>query len=191
MAYVLTVVPAAEPITMEEARLHLRVDLPDDDQLINALIGAARQHAEMVTQRQLITATWKLVLDGFQENPILLNKSPVQAVLSVKYLDMTGAQQILPISEYVVDTSTEPARIMPRFGKVWPIALPQIGSVEILFTAGYGDITAVPEGIKSWIKIRIGSLYENRSEIDIIPNGALVKMPFVDSLLDPFRVVVY
>lgn len=191
MAYSLVTPPAVEPVSTGEARTHLRVDMADDDQLINVLISAARQYAEMATQRQLVTATWKLVLDGFRDNPVLLNKSPVQSVVSVKYLDMTGTQQTLSASEYTVDTSTEPARIAPRFGKVWPIALPQIGSVEIIFTAGYGDAAAVPEGIKAWIKMRIGSLYQHREEVGVIASGRIDPLPFVDGLLDPFRVVSY
>lgn len=217
MPYVLVTPPASEPITLAEAKSHLRVDFTDDDALITALISAARQHAEMVTQRQLVTATWKLVLDSFPGrsmmaqpagapfslpgHAILLNKSPVQTVASIKYLDMGGAQQTMPATDYVVDTSCEPARITPVFGKIWPISLPQIGAIEILFTAGYGAPNnatpaiwapaQVPEGIKAWMKMRIGSLYANRAEIEIVQRAQLVEMPFVDGLLDPFRVVTY
>ena len=217
MPYVIVTPPASEPLTLAEAKSHLRVDFTDDDALINALISAARQHAEMVTQRQLVTATWKLVLDAFPgrsmtaqpagvpfslpAHAILLNKSPVQAVASIKYLDMGGVQQTMPTTDYVVDTSCEPARITPVFGKIWPISLPQIGAIEILFTAGYGtpnnatpavwSPVQVPEGIKAWMKMRIGSLYSNRAEVEIVQRAQLVAMPFVDGLLDPFRVVTY
>jgi len=57
--------PAGEPITLLEAKQHLRVDVDDDDALIGSLITAARQAAETRTGRQLMTARWKLVLDGF------------------------------------------------------------------------------------------------------------------------------
>jgi uncharacterized phiE125 gp8 family phage protein len=119
---------------------------------------------------------------------ILLNKSPVQSVTSIKYLDMSGVQQTMPPTDYVVDTSTEPARITPVFGKIWPISLPQIGSVEITFIAGY---SAVPEGIKSWIKLRVASLFENREEVALMNRGKVELLPYVDGLLDPYRVVTY
>lgn len=217
MPYVLVTPPAAEPVTLAEAKLHLRVDVADDDALITALISAARQHAEMITQRQLVTATWKLVMDAFPGNSqmgvpagrmfslpghaILLNKSPVQSVTSIKYLDMGGVQQTMPSTDYVVDTSTEPARITPVFGKIWPISLPQIGAVEITFTAGYGapngatppvwSPSTVPEGIKAWMKVRIGSLYQHREELAVIQAGKIEPLPFIDGLLDPYRVVIY
>jgi len=190
MAYQLLSTPVEEPISREEAKAHLRVDFSDDDALISALIGASRQYAEMRTCRQLITARWRLTLDSFPRS-IKLDKSPVASVTSIQYLDFAGIWQTMPTSDYVVDASTEPARITPVFGKIWPIPVPQIGSVRIEFVAGYGDASAVPEGIKQWMKLRIGSMYEHRAEIEIIQRAQMVEMPFVDSLLDPFRVVTF
>jgi uncharacterized phiE125 gp8 family phage protein len=217
MPYILLTPPAVEPVSLNEAKAHLRVDITDDDTLIGALISAARTHAEMVTQRQFVTATWKLVLDAFPgpslmgvpsgmpfsmpAHAIQLNKSPVQSVISVNYLDMGGTMQTMPPADYKVDISTEPARITPVFGKIWPVTLPQIGSVEITFTAGYGTLDnstppvwvpqQVPEGIKAWMKIRMATLYENREEIALMSRGKLEPLPYVDGLLDPFRIVSY
>ncbi len=180
--------PALEPVTLSEARLHLRVDTADDDPLIDALISAARLHAEMLTARQFLPARWRLVLDRFTPM-VLLNRSPVVSVISVRYLDMGGLWQIMPSTDYVVESSSEPARITPAFGKIWPPTLPQIGSVEILFDAGYADATKVPDGIKRWMLLRVGSLYQHREEMSVLPAGRIDPLPFVDSLLDPYRVV--
>ncbi|WP_035384489.1 phage head-tail connector protein [Ferriphaselus sp. R-1] len=180
--------PALEPVTLSEARLHLRVDTADDDPLIGALISAARVHAEMLTARQFLPARWRLVLDRFTPM-VLLNRSPVVSVVSVRYLDMGGLWQIMPPTDYVVESSSEPARITPAFGKIWPPTLPQIGSVEILFDAGYTDATKVPDGIKRWMLLRVGSLYQHREEMSVLPAGRIDPLPFVDSLLDPYRVV--
>ena len=197
--------PAEEPVSLAEAKLHVRVDITDDDALISALISAARQAAESLTGRQIVTARWKLVLDSFPGsslmgvpagqsfslpgNAILLPKCPVQSVVAIQYLDMGSNLQTMPQSDYVVDVACEPARLTPVFGKIWPISLPQIGAVWITFDAGYGPAASAPEGLKSWIKLRVDSLYSHRGETAVI-KGKLERLPFIDGLLDPYRVVL-
>ena len=46
----------------------------------------------------------------------------------------------------------------------------------------------VPEGIRNWILIRVGSLYENREEVAILNRGKVEELPFIDGLLDPYRI---
>jgi len=65
MSLTIVTPPAEEPVTLTEAKNHLRVDLSDDDSLISALIVAAREHAEAITRRAFITQTLKLSLDAF------------------------------------------------------------------------------------------------------------------------------
>lgn len=196
--------PAAEPVSLAEAKLHLRVDFDEDDALIQALISAARQAAEMLTQRQLVTARWRMVLDSFTgcglmgvpagqtftlpAHAILIPKSPLQSVVEICYLDMAGVSQVMPSDHYTVDKACEPGRITPVFGQIWPIALPQIGAVSVIFDAGYGSAADVPEGLKSWIKLRLGSLYAHREEVASMARGRIDPLPFVDGLLDPYKV---
>ena len=196
--------PAGEPVSLAEAKQHLRVDGGDDDLLIGSLITAARQAAETKTGRQLITARWKLVLDAFPGpslmqsatgtsfslpgHAILLAKCPVQSAVSIEYLDMNGTTQVMPASDYVLDAACEPARLTPAFGKTWPPTLPQMGAVSVTFDAGYGTASAVPEGLKSWIKLRVGSLYGHREEMSVLSRGRIDPLPFVDGLLDGFKV---
>jgi uncharacterized phiE125 gp8 family phage protein len=195
---------AAEPVSLAEAKHHLRVDFDEDDALIQALICAARQAAEMLTQRQLVTARWRMVLDSFPGSglmgvpagqtfslpwhAILIPKSPLQSVVEIRYLDMAGAWQAIPAANYTVDSACEPARITPVFGQIWPVSLPQIGAVSVVFDAGYGGAGQVPEGLKSWIKLRLGSLYAHREEVASMARGRIDPLPFVDGLLDPYKV---
>lgn len=46
---------ASEPITVTQAKAHLRIDWPDEDMLIAALISRARAWGESVTHRALAT----------------------------------------------------------------------------------------------------------------------------------------
>ena len=201
------VTPAAEePVSLAEAKRHLRVESAEDDALIGSLISAARQAAETLTGRQFVTARWKLVLDSFPGpslmgvpaglpfslpgHAILLPKCPVQSVFAIRYLDMSGTTQTMPRVDYAADTACEPARVTPVFGSAWPVSLPQIGAVALVFAAGYGDAASVPAGIKSWIKLRVGSLYAHREEVALLTSGKIEALPFIDGLLDPYRVVL-
>ncbi|MFN5254478.1 MAG: head-tail connector protein [Limnohabitans sp.] len=198
--------PAGEPVSLAEAKLHLRVDFDEDDGLIQMLISAARQAAETLTNRQFVTARWRLVLDSFPGpslmgvpsgqpfslpgHAILIPKSPLQSVVEIRYLDMAGVSQVMPAANYAVDNVCEPARITPVFGQIWPIPLPQIGAVSVTFDVGYGSAASVPEGIKSWIKLRVGSLYAHREEVAALSRGRIEALPFIDGLLDPYKVVL-
>jgi uncharacterized phiE125 gp8 family phage protein len=204
MALQLVGSPTEEPVSLAEAKLHLRVDFDEDDALIQALISAARQAAETLTGRQFITARWRLVLDRFPGpqgmacssedsfslpgHAFLLFKCPVQAVASIRYLDTGGLQQTLESNLYTLDAACEPGRITPIFGETWPVSLPQIGSVSVTFDAGYGSASDVPEGLKSWIKLRVGSLYAHREEMSVLSRGRIDPLPFIDGLLDSYKV---
>jgi uncharacterized phiE125 gp8 family phage protein len=198
MALVQLVGPASEPVTLADAKNHLRIDsdITQDDALLTVLIGAARRYAESWTNRSFISQTWRLTLDGFpsvavgETAGIQLERGNIISVQSVNYRDLTRANQVMPTTDYFVDIASTPGRITPQFGKIWPIPIPEIACVWVDYTAGYGaDATLVPEGIKQWILLRLTTLYERRAEAEIVAKGRLEPMPFVDSLLDPYRIV--
>ncbi len=194
MPIVQTAAPAVEPVTRAEAKVFLRLDsdLTADDSLIDTLIEAARRYGESYCNRSFIQQSWRLVLDAFPCQPwgIRLERGPVSAVTTVKYLDMGGTLQTMPSTDYATDLVAPEPRITPVFGKIWPIALPQIGAVQVDYVAGYGAAAAnVPAGIKSWMLMRVATLYRNREEVAILGRGKVDPLPFVDALLDPYRVV--
>jgi len=74
-----------EPITLDEAKLHLKVDSADDNALISALIIAARDLAERETKRVFITQTWHLFRD---DSPVEFEipKPPLQSLKSIRVI---------------------------------------------------------------------------------------------------------
>lgn len=261
MAEILMIQPSGECIHIDEARSDRRADR-EDDHKIKSLIIAARQAAESKTRLQLLHARWKLVLNEFP-CVMRLPHSPLTKVISIQYMDMSGAWQTMPATDYVINYAMTPAIITPAFGKVWPIPLPQIATVMVVYDAGYaspittggplaanqfrvsgpvtwsvGDrvnfynsggvmpaplsvdmsyliasaasgiytltddsgvavtfsqlgtgrtfIGVVPDGIRSWMLLRVGSLYENREEVAIMQKGGIKELPYVDGLLDPY-----
>lgn len=189
MALKLITAPASEPVTLTEAKAHLRIDTTDDDALITSLIIAARSEAEKITRRALVNQTWELALDSFHCREISLPFPRLQSVTSVKYVDVSGVEQTLDTLMYQVDADSEPARIAPVYGAFWPATMVQLNAVRIRYVAGYGAAAAtVPDAIKAWIKVRVATLYENREGIS---SGNVSQTPFIDGLLDEYRVITF
>lgn len=179
--------PAAEPLGLLEVKNHLRVDadITVDDALITSLIVAARQGAEHLTGRSLITQKLEMALDSFDQ-VIELLRSPVQSVDSVKFIDTNGVVQTIATNKYVLDDFSTLPRLVPVYGYYWPQNRAQANAVTIAYTAGYGTADAVPREIKQWMLLRIGVLYENRESVNV--GNIVTELPFVDRLLDPYRV---
>lgn len=185
MSLKLITAPVSEPVTLAEAKAHLRVVSADDDALIGGLIVAARQAAEHITGRVLMPQTWELALDEFEE-VIDLPKPPFSSIASVSYIDADGVTQTIASSGYQLDSHSEPARLMPAYGESWPSTRDQANAVLIRFVAGYADAAEVPQEIKQWMLLRIGMLYENRESV--AAGVTFAEVPFVDRLLDAHKV---
>lgn len=183
----LVTAPAAEPVTATEAKTHCRITGTDQDSVITILISAAREMAEAITRRALITQTWDMYLDRF-ERVIDVPLPPLQSVTSVTYTDTAGDSQTAASSLYDVDLAGN--RIILKDDQVWPDTLIHENSVIVRFVAGYGAAgTAIPQPIKQAILMLIGHFYENREvsapiQITQVPMAA-------DWLLSPYRWVTF
>lgn len=183
--------PAAEPLTLAEAKLHLRVDadLTDDDTLISALIVAARQQAEHRTGRALVTQQWRLGLACFPDDSLELPKPKLLSVESITYLDGDGSRQTISAADYEVITDELIGRVVPAYGKAWPTSIrSRPGCVQVSYTCGYGAAADVPQSIKAWMLLAIGAWYENREALTSGQPVAELPRGFCDGLLDPFYV---
>ena len=180
-------VPTEEPVTLGEAKLHLRVDGSDDDDLITALIKAARDQCEAFTRRQFVTATYEYTLDGFS-GFIPLPRPPLDDVNSIAYVDSDGDDQTVDSGDYDVVTDTVIGYVQPAYGEVWPNVRGHTNDITIDYDAGYGAASAVPDTLKAAIKLLVGHLYENREAV--VVGTTVSKLPLaVESLLWPYRVM--
>lgn len=195
--------PTAEPIDLADAKLHLRVNFSTDDSLVSAWISAARDYAENFTRKQICTARWKQVMDAFPygygssygnpysrpDSTIYLERGPVLQVVSINYTDTQGVTQTVPAANYVVDYASDPVRIMPVFGQIWPIPIPQIGSVWVIFDAGYAaPITASGNNVtvQGWLPLIVGNVVRLSNSGGALPAPLAPKADYyVQSVVSP------
>jgi uncharacterized phiE125 gp8 family phage protein len=180
---------STEPVSVAEAKLHLRVDAgaTDEDALIGALITAARQMAEGELRRTLVSTLWEMRTDAFPD-AIALDWPRVLSIESLQYVDTGGALRALDPADFVLDASNDagPAWLVPAYGKAWPDTRDEINTVRVRYTAGYGDSADdVPAAIRQWILLHVGAMYDRREAVDA---AGMQPLSFLCGLLDPYRV---
>lgn len=183
MSWVVSTLPSVEPITLEEAKLHLRVTQAADDMLITALIAAARVHVEQVCEHALMAQVWTMRADRFEG--LTLPGGNVRSVTSISYLDSAGASQTLPLNQVVIDTTRVPARVTLAANQSWAVVAAQANAVSVVYEVGYSDAAAVPAPIKAAMLLIIGDLYENREAQSV--GQPITENATVSALLWPFR----
>jgi uncharacterized phiE125 gp8 family phage protein len=166
MRLVVDTAPDVEPVTLADAKRHANVDDSFHDNQIEGLIAAARGHAERVTERQFITAVYVLHLEAFPEE-IEIPKPPLQTIDAIKYIDPDGVEQTMTVDvDYQLVTGSEPARVRPAYGTVWPTTKAVADAITVEFTAGYGDAASdVPADIRLAMMILVAHWYRTREPI--------------------------
>jgi uncharacterized phiE125 gp8 family phage protein len=164
-----------------------------EDNLLTALITAAREQAEAITHRQLITATWDASLDEFPCKPFInLPFGNLSSVTSITYKDSAGTTTTLTENtDYLVETNGEGVgRIVLPYGGSWPSAtLWPSNPITVRFVCGYGATAAsVKRGVVTAIKMMVENLYNNRSEVNTQAAGNVTENKAVAAMLWPFRI---
>lgn len=186
--------PAIEPVTLAEAKEHLRVDIDDDNDYIEALIVAARQYAEEYLDRALVSQQLTMRMDTFPyefelPRPPMATSGTLTATSVTYSLDPGSASTAVPTTatlsttQYRVDRDDTPGRIRTVYNGTWPSHLTDPNSISVTWWAGYGPATSdIPQAIRSAMLMIIGHLYERRLAADSMASN---EVPFgVKALLD-------
>ncbi|MFP4538722.1 MAG: head-tail connector protein [Dichotomicrobium sp.] len=185
----LTSAPEEKPVSLDEAKQHLRILRDKEDDLIERLIATATADVEGragMTGRALITQSWEARFNCWPETgkALELPYPPLKEVTSVKYLDTDGVEQTLDASVYEVDTLAVPGEVRLAMDQSWPDIADRPGAVRVAFDAGYGaGPEDVPEPIRQAILLIVGEFYQNR---DLAEDPA-ARMRAVPRLLARFR----
>lgn len=166
--------PDAEPVTLAEAKAHLRVFHDDDNDYIGSLISTARDHAE-----KYCGATWAAVETSANCDDwcdlAYLPFAPITAVSAIAYVDTAGVGAVVDAAVY--EFRADARAIVLKPGQRWPSK--QQGS-RIALSAEVGA-TSAPPAVKHAILLRVEDFYEHRgSEEDS-------KWSVFDSLLSNYR----
>lgn len=168
--------PVGLPLTVSEAKTHLRITSNAEDFQIQSLIGAASQFAESFMNRKLLAQTYALYLDEF---PLMvqLPYGEIQSVQSIVYFDESNTEQTLDPSNYRVND----------LGELTFLSSPTARDIKITFICGWADATKIPLQIKQGILMRVETLYSARGDVeyDTSPKKNVVCS---DNLLHPYKV---
>ena len=154
----------AQAVTLAEAKAHLRVDNVDEDVLITSMITTATEACEQeMGGRAIMPQTWEIALDAFPA-AFELTRIPASSIVSLKYIDVAGVQQTIGSTLYALDDRNDFGwhYVVPAYQTNWPTPRDEINAVLLRYVAGYANAAAVPESIKSWIKLQVGAMFENR-----------------------------
>lgn len=188
MSSILLTPPAAEPVTIADAKGFLRVEHDDDDDTIAALIAAARSHVEAQTRRALITQTWRLVRDAWPASGrIAVTPVPLIEVAAARVRDEDDTAQTIDVQAFAADTASAPAIL--AFAP-WSLPVPgkKASGIELDVVTGYGaEPDDVPAPLRQAIKFLVAHWYENRGLIAIGHSVAVMPMT-VAALIAPYRV---
>ncbi len=178
----LATAPAAMPVTLQEAKDHLRVDFSTDDTRITRLIATATAMLDAPSGLLggcIVTQSWRMTLRAFP-HVIEIPFHPLQSVDSVQYLDASGTLQTLSSSLYTV-VGERHALIIPALGTCWPSTQDVPEAVKVTFTAGYDVggsplVNDVPEPIKEAV-LQLVEMRFDGAEVD--PAAALAAVRFL------------
>jgi uncharacterized phiE125 gp8 family phage protein len=187
MALVLTESPAVEPVSLAEAKAHLRIDSDHEDALIGALIVTARMYVERTLGLALITQSWSYYIDAWPRSyTVALPLAPLQAVSAIRLHGADGGETTLDTDSYAVDVLSQPARIVLN-GAVPAVAPRALNAFEVLLLAGHGDGPGdVPQTLRHAIVLLVAHWFERREPV--VLGAAAQEVPAtVAGLLLPYR----
>jgi uncharacterized phiE125 gp8 family phage protein len=189
MPSILLTGPAVEPVTLAEAKLFMRVEHADDDDVIAALVAGSRIHVEAQTRRALITQSWRLTRDAWPASGrFFVLPVPLVALVAARVYTSATATQALDLSVFTVDKASAPAMLAFAAGAL-PVPGRAAAGVEVDITAGYGAAPGnVPEPLRQAIRLLTAHWYENRG-LAAVGRSVAVLPASVDALIAPYRVL--
>jgi len=152
---------SASPVTLAEAKAHLRVSSTADDTLIQSIIDACTEWGESYTRRSFRAQVWKLLLDMFTAR-IELRKQVVNAITSITHL-VADTPVTVASTVYYLKQTPQGAEILLAYGQDWPTDTDyrdQAITVNFTTTAWTKHANLIQEALLK----HIAAMYANRGD---------------------------
>ena len=189
MALVLTSPAALEPVSVVEAKDHLRVDHSDEDAYISSLILTSRLHIEAALSLALINQSWTWTFDAWpkRSQSVTLPLRPVSTITGVSTLASDGTPTAMPVTDYELDGHHVPPRLL-RTVSQWPKPGKSQAGIEVSFVTGFGPAADdVPQPVRHALLLLVAHWYEHRDPIEIGSDKTSVP-DAVSTLLKPYGI---
>jgi uncharacterized phiE125 gp8 family phage protein len=179
----LRVITAAtvEPVTLEEAKLHLRVDGDSEDTLITALIGAARDYCERFTGLALADQELELTIDSTDQ--IFLPLAPLDEIATVTKIKDGEETPLVEGVDYWVDDLSMPAQVhlmdLETNVQIMPV---DKYTLRIAYSVAPAPIQPM---VKAALMLKLGMIYSDRGG----ENTNQYADEAIDNLLRPYRIL--
>lgn len=185
-AYLLTA-PAAEPLSLVDAKRFLRVEHGDDDAIISSLISAARNHVEALTRCALIAQTWRLVLDRWPDGGRIAPRiGPLRSLVAARVFSAVNDASMIDPDIFVIDAA---AGVIAAPSWSLPVPGRSVAGIELDLEVGFGETASgVPPTLLQAIRMLMAHWYENRGLIAIGQSVAIMPAS-VNAMISSHRVL--
>lgn len=184
--------PTVTPISLAEAKAHLRVDHGLDDALIERAIGAAVGHLDGyggILGRALMAQRWRQFFSFWPASRCLpLALAPVSAIVEVRARTPGGAESVVDPASYRLLAGASRPEVLFSVSASLPALDTVPDAVAVTYEAGYGaSAQAVPAPIRQAMLLMVGDMYRFPETVALGASSAVPMSTTVDRLLAPYR----
>lgn len=144
--------------------------------MIQRQINAASRLVEIMSRRQLMTATFDVKFPYFPcDGKLPLPRFPATSVTSITYYNSDNSSTTMASSDYNLVAPTDSVGYVEKLpNRNWPTTASRSDAVTVRFAAGSTSTTGVPDTLKQAICLTCADWFRERQ--NSVP-GAMTELP--------------
>jgi len=196
--------PASEPLTLDQAKQHLRIplDVTDFDANVTEYIAGARSYMEYTYGLPVMQQKVRVNLQQFPSaDRIRLPIWPVQSVDASRYITVDGQAHPLtvgdsttqPVPDILARLWRKPSELVLPWSHIWPpVVLQMADAVQFDLTVGFvtnasPELRPLPPALLAAMRLLIGHQYEQGAAVTVVGRPSERLAIGVDDLLRNIR----